>query len=158
MYSKGIKRTIESDTDSTETIKTKRSNRPCLIRKVKELDSDSEADSAEAVKQSHSNSSRFTEEERLRKLMNVSDVCLKTQILNCNHPDLIKAKCLQYLQLYEDDPENNSTSLTALQMILSLPTSCVSGRTHKFGCAIYLSSSLLLLLCRYSSILFCKSI
>ena len=130
MYSKGIKRTIDSDTDSTETIKTKRSNRPCLIRKVKELDSDSEADSeadsADAVRQSHSKASRFTEEERLRKLMNVSDVCLKTQILNCNHPDLIKSKCLQYLKLYEDDPENNSTSLTALQLILSLPTSCVS--------------------------------
>ncbi len=76
------------------------------------------------------------EEARLRKLMGVTDVSLKTQILNCSQPDLVKVKCLQYLQLYEDDPENNSTSLTALQLILNLPTKCIDSvittkKTHE---------------------------
>jgi ATP-dependent Lon protease len=66
------------------------------------------------------------EEFRLLKLLGESDGNIKTQILFSNHHDLIKAKCLQMLREYNDDPENNSTALTALQMILKLPTEFVS--------------------------------
>lgn len=62
------------------------------------------------------------EELRLLKLVGDSNGNIKDQILRSDHPDLIKAKCLQMLREYSDDPENNSTSLSALQMILKLPT------------------------------------
>lgn len=65
------------------------------------------------------------EELRLLKLLGENDGNIKTQILKSGHHDLIKAKCLQMLREYNDDPENNSTALTALQMILRLPTKSV---------------------------------
>jgi len=66
-----------------------------------------------------------SEELRLLKLLGDNDGNIKSQILNSNHPDLIKAKCLQMLREYYDDSENNSTALSALQMILKLPTTLV---------------------------------
>lgn len=66
------------------------------------------------------------EEARLLRLLSDIDVPLKTQILNSKCTDIIKAKCLQMLREYEDDPENNSTTLTTIQLILKLPTTVVS--------------------------------
>jgi ATP-dependent Lon protease len=66
------------------------------------------------------------EELRLLKLLGNNDNSIKSQILSSKHPDLIKAKCLGMLREYNDDSENNSTALTAVQMILKLPTDTVS--------------------------------
>lgn len=74
----------------------------------------------------HSRSRHVDPEElRLLKLLGDNDGNIKSQILNSNHPDLIKAKCLQMLREYHDDSENNSTALSALQLILKLPTTLV---------------------------------
>ena len=72
------------------------------------------------TKRSRSNNTT-NEEHRLLNMVGTS-TNIKQDILKSNQPDLIKGKCLQMLREYEDDPENNSTSLTALQMILQLPT------------------------------------
>lgn len=65
---------------------------------------------------------RDAEELRLLRLLDDGSTSLKQRVLDSKHPDLIKAKCLQMLREYEDDPENNSTAQTALQLILKLPT------------------------------------
>ena len=72
-------------------------------------------------KRLRSNNNVTNEEHRLLDMVGTS-TNIKQDILKSNQPDLIKGKCLQMLREYEDDPENNSTSLTALQMILQLPT------------------------------------
>lgn len=63
------------------------------------------------------------EERRLLDLLGVSSLPLRTQILNSHMTDLNKGKCLQLLQQYNADPDNNYTSLNALELILRLPTS-----------------------------------
>ena len=65
---------------------------------------------------------RTHEEDRLLNLLEETDDSLKSILLNSEHSDLTKAKGLQLLRQYEDDPENNSTSLSAIQLILKLPT------------------------------------
>lgn len=65
---------------------------------------------------------RDAEELRLLRLIDDPSASLKQRVLDSKHPDMIKAKCLQMLREYEDDPENNSTAQTALQLILKLPT------------------------------------
>lgn len=64
------------------------------------------------------------EEHRLLSLIGCTGN-IKTQILSSSHSDLIKAKCLQMMREYNDDHENNSSSLSALQTILKLPTHSV---------------------------------
>jgi ATP-dependent Lon protease len=63
------------------------------------------------------------EEARLLGLLGeLDDQHVKRRILDSRHSDRIRSRCLQMLREYEDDPENNSTSLTALNLILRLPT------------------------------------
>lgn len=62
------------------------------------------------------------EETRLLNLIGKNNSSIREQIINSNQPDRIKAKCLQMLREYEDDAENNSTALSALHMIIKLPT------------------------------------
>lgn len=64
------------------------------------------------------------EELRLLKLVDGDNGDIKTKILESGHSDMVRAKCLQMLREYNDDPENNSTAITALQMILKLPVTC----------------------------------
>ena len=65
------------------------------------------------------------EEQRLLGLLGNQDCGIKQTIISSGHSDLIKARCLQMLREYQDDPENNSTAMTALQLILKLPTSTI---------------------------------
>lgn len=60
------------------------------------------------------------EEMRLNKLMS-QDVPLKYRILELEAPDSIKTSGLTLIKRYQDDPENNSTCLTAAEKICELP-------------------------------------
>jgi ATP-dependent Lon protease len=92
-----------------------------LIRRSKEFrneDNDDDEDEDIAYNEPY----RDAEEMRLLNLLNDSTMTLKQRILTSAHPDLLKAKCLQMLREYEDDSENNSTAISALHLILKLPT------------------------------------
>jgi len=60
------------------------------------------------------------EELRLHKLM-AQDVPLKYRIINTDASDKVKSISLTYLKRYLDDPENNSTCLTAAEKICEIP-------------------------------------
>lgn len=98
----------DADTDVKRTPKRKRVVSPCP--------SDS------TYQPSHGSSDVDPEETRLLGLLGGSDLSVRRQILNSQHSDRIRSRCLQMLREYEDDPENNSTGLTALNLILRLPT------------------------------------
>lgn len=68
----------------------------------------------------------MAEERRLLGLLSDTGTSLREQILGSSIDDLTKAKCLQMLREYHDDPENNSTTMTTIQLILRLPTTCMT--------------------------------
>lgn len=110
-YQKEIKEIMNSKFKPVNDMLIKRSD-------VFEDSSDSDSDNGGNFK------SIDPEELRLLKLINGNNNDIKTRILQSGHPDAIRAKCLQMLREYNDDPDNNSTSITALENILKLPVTC----------------------------------
>lgn len=111
-----------------------------LLDTGRELDLDSSLDPDPDYRTHKRSRASGLEEDRLLSLLGASEQSLREQILASKQPDLVRAKCLQYLKQYEDDPENNSTALSAVQLILQLPTSTVSppvsrSNTHDEVCA-----------------------
>ena len=72
-----------------------------------------------------------TEEQRLHTQVG-ADIPMKHRILMLPCPDEVKIKALTLLKSYEDDPENNSSALNALQLIARLPWNIY----HKFPVTI----------------------
>ena len=60
------------------------------------------------------------EELRLKKFMS-HDIPLKYRIIGLNTSDEIKTQGLTMLKRYNDDPENNSTCLTAAEKLCRIP-------------------------------------